>query len=159
MRERGTLQVATVRCHAKPVPWCLLTLRRKDCAIRTGDQTPRPVHPRVCGERCHSMAGLVPAAGSSRRVRGTVHGAAIKLAAVRFIPACAGNGSRSHPHESEISVHPRVCGERSTTCSTATSMRGSSPRVRGTGGVRMNAIGKARFIPACAGNGGEKEMH
>ena len=48
--------------------------------------------------------------------------------------------------------HPRVCGEQliaGTMCSNAI---GSSPRVRGTGVLRVSVPVSGRIIPACAGN-------
>ena len=53
----------------------------------------RPVHPRVCGER-HQCPPR-------------------QYAAVRFIPACAGNGLQSTNARRARTVHPRVCGEQS----------------------------------------------
>ncbi len=52
--------------------------------------------------------------GSSPRVRGTVHRLLRDQIAERFIPACAGNGWRSDRIAGAPTVHPRVCGERST---------------------------------------------
>ena len=51
-----------------------------------------------------------------------------------------------------ISVHPRVCGERSRYDRNATTLTGSSPRVRGTHSPRCRDAPHRRFIPACAGN-------
>ena len=52
-----------------------------------------------------------------------------------------------------LTVHPRVCGERAIATATLPTSHGSSPRVRGTAGVRSRHHGRERFIPACAGNG------
>ena len=90
------------------------------------------VHPRVCGERVVSASLDRFAAGSSPRVRGTLCQRQDQYPHARFIPACAGNASKSR------------CRKRRA--------RGSSPRVRGTRDrVRVDALGH-RFIPACAGN-------
>ena len=51
-----------------------------------------------------------------------------------------------------VSVHPRVCGEQCERTATASARCGSSPRVRGTGPIRLNPANRKRFIPACAGN-------
>ena len=50
------------------------------------------------------------------------------------------------------SVHPRVCGELTTTMTNGQYVRGSSPRVRGTLLAAGRFAGQQRFIPACAGN-------
>ncbi len=71
-----------------------------------------PVHPRVCGERSDDAFGNRNSLGSSPRVRGTRQGSLDNRQRCRFIPACAGNASRS--------------------CLTSFLSTGSSPRVRGT---------------------------
>ena len=70
---------------------------------------------------------------------------------VRFIPACAGNTSLVMVQDKGITVHPRVCGEHSSTLLSATSNSGSSPRVRGTQPLTFGEEIFYRFIPACAG--------
>ena len=72
------------------------------------------VHPRVCGERPEGRRKSVIQAGSSPRMRGTL--ALVKERAIgqRFIPAYAGNASGKARSRGGAAVHPRVCGERST---------------------------------------------
>ena len=71
---------------------------------------------------------------------------------LRFIPACAGNTTRSSRLPVCLPVHPRVCGEHSFAASIFSFVPGSSPRVRGTlSTLHPHHIG-LRFIPACAGN-------
>ena len=111
-----------------------------------------PVHPRVCGEQRPSRICRVNSAGSSPRVRGTELPVARRFRAVRFIPACAGNRTRSQCADRRISVHPRVCGEQLNTSAHFKRIGGSSPRVRGTERVDERARVEQRFIPACAGN-------
>ena len=72
-------------------------------------------------------------AGSSPRVRGTEQLDDEELPGRRFIPACAGNGSRPDWLKGRPPVHPRVCGERFLPVETSAD--------------------DPRFIPACAGNG------
>ena len=112
----------------------------------------RPVHPRVRGERAGEPPGPPFRHGSSPRARGTR--AAVKLHRVgrRFIPACAGNASKSRCWTSSATVHPRVRGERVTPGLPDLLVFGSSPRARGTRRRRGVARGGGRFIPACAGN-------
>ena len=54
----------------------------------------RTVHPRVCGERSPTSTQPLVSTGSSPRVRGTVRRQRGSRRETRFIPACAGNGSR-----------------------------------------------------------------
>ena len=90
--------------------------------------------------------------GSSPRVRGTRPDGGGSSQCGRFIPACAGNAQRAWTLREEITVHPRVCGERIEEAIQGTFRNGSSPRVRGTRGRRGPAQRGRRFIPACAGN-------
>ena len=90
------------------------------------------VHPRVCGELRASLLGVVNAAGSSPRVRGTQSGLRERSRPRRFIPACAGNSERRFVGHRRTPVHPRVCGELIPDSITSSSSFGSSPRVRGT---------------------------
>ena len=70
----------------------------------------------------------------------------------RFIPACAGNATSINVCRGNLTVHPRVCGERSFTSFLTIGFSGSSPRVRGTPKIVWTNIQNLRFIPACAGN-------
>ena len=70
----------------------------------------------------------------------------------RFIPACAGNSCSIHDVYSLPAVHPRVCGEQLDDDIGIVIVRGSSPRVRGTGDAVHGNSACTRFIPACAGN-------
>ena len=90
------------------------------------------VHPRVCGELRVRRVSSIVSAGSSPRVRGTLHHHAHRVQPERFIPACAGNSF--NPIVAQVHFH------------------GSSPRVRGTRDARAESRCVSRFIPACAGN-------
>ena len=70
--------------------------------------------------------------GSSPRVRGTLPGISVLLLFARFIPACAGNALQVPDRSPELTVHPRVCGERQNDLVQEIRHAGSSPRVRGT---------------------------
>ncbi len=113
---------------------------------------PIPVHPRVCGERQGFLRQPQSASGSSPRVRGTPGRGYHPRSGDRFIPACAGNASLGGAPSASLSVHPRVCGERSRWTNGKPFCAGSSPRVRGTPAGTGHACRQARFIPACAGN-------
>ena len=79
---------------------------------RSAESDPPAVHPRVCGERASTGMPLRSSAGSSPRVRGTLHFDVLTWPGYRFIPACAGNASAGRDRQGEQPVHPRVCGER-----------------------------------------------
>ncbi len=113
----------------------------------------RAVQPRVCGERVCRGGLRRRRRGSAPRVRGTgcCRGEVEKLK--RFSPACAGNGWDHMASTVSAAVQPRVCGERIGARYFHDRIRGSAPRVRGTGPLRRQWINHGRFSPACAGNG------
>ena len=86
----------------------------------------------MCGERTKRTSACLLLLGSSPRVRGTPIEDQLRLAEQRFIPACAGNAQLDVLRQNRGRVHPRVCGERSSSGSSIPST--------------------SRFIPACAGN-------
>ena len=90
--------------------------------------------------------------GSSPLARGTVHDAAIAIAAARFIPAGAGNSDLLFVRQIDLAVHPRWRGEQACQSTCATSNSGSSPLARGTAQRKFRLNRKLRFIPAGAGN-------
>ncbi len=57
----------------------------------------------------------------------------------------------------DVSVHPRVCGEQILLAAAIVVLGGSSPRVRGTDGPGGEREDERRFIPACAGNRRSKD--
>ena len=111
-----------------------------------------PVHPRVCGEQSGENQRRLVERGSSPRVRGTGSPSRTPLADRRFIPACAGNSLARAGRRRAPAVHPRVCGEQGCIPQASMGRYGSSPRVRGTGGLHLPQQREHRFIPACAGN-------
>ena len=74
----------------------------------------RTVHPRVRGERHQKWCAVSPQSGSSPRARGTRHARPPTAVWIRFIPACAGNATVYLVAQVTFSVHPRVRGERSS---------------------------------------------
>ena len=48
--------------------------------------------------------------------------------------------------------HPRVCGEQPASCTSNIPGAGSSPRVRGADGIRVQGPPRQGIIPACAGS-------
>ena len=73
-------------------------------------------HPRVCGEKV--VAYMTPDAfkGSPPRVRGEVPELAGSLVTNRITPACAGRRVRYSSPPTTSPDHPRVCGEKFSTC-------------------------------------------
>ena len=147
-RVRGTRDVRPgVVDRDRFIPACAGNTPRPSGSRRTTS-----VHPRVCGEHDGYVGRPMMVAGSSPRVRGTLHRVEHLADCQRFIPACAGNTHISRRCGSATSVHPRVCGEHGAIGVCAPASVGSSPRVRGTPGVHRRPVGAVRFIPACAGN-------
>ena len=70
-----------------------------------------PVHPRLRGEHGPALADNGRAAGSSPPARGTPFKGDRQVAAMRFIPACAGNTLRWQARWRGLPVHPRLRGE------------------------------------------------
>ena len=127
-RVRGTLQPGEeIGGFERFIPACA-----GNSIWRTASPPRSAVHPRVCGELRLVRAALFKAAGSSPRVRGTPVDVVEERVYRRFIPACAGNSQRATGRPVRQAVHPRVCGELSSTTAWGTVPDGSSPRVRGT---------------------------
>ncbi len=112
----------------------------------------RTVHPRLCGEHQAAAAAAKILFGSSPPVRGTLRPARRGVTTPRFIPACAGNTSRTVARSVSATVHPRLCGEHACAMPEHSLILGSSPPVRGTQAVGEVHRHGGRFIPACAGN-------
>ena len=168
-RVRGTRPTGKGSANSRRfIPACAGNSKSRRLA-----RTPRPVHPRVCGELDQSSSGTPRKGGSSPRVRGTRAGGQRGQRCGRFIPACAGNSGRAFLQRPTTTVHPRVCGELHQwtdqgpqdgrfipACAgnsleglpSAVRRGGSSPRVRGTPRRRWCSSRCCRFIPACAGN-------
>ena len=147
-RVRGTRFSVPGRRHRQRfIPACAGNTR--ECAASKPTGT---VHPRVCGEHTTGSKFAFSDVGSSPRVRGTPVADRRFQVGRRFIPACAGNTTRSRSTARSTSVHPRVCGEHPILVIAALARCGSSPRVRGTPHRRGVRRGIRRFIPACAGN-------
>ena len=110
------------------------------------------VHPRERGE--HPAAPLAERThvGSSPRARGTRDPTNREIAALRFIPASAGNTFQYPAMTRSSSVHPRERGEHALRPAPSSPPSGSSPRARGTREVNALMVECQRFIPASAGN-------
>ena len=110
------------------------------------------VYPRTCGEQNKMLETLKSTAGLSPHVRGTASIAGPPFFAKRFIPARAGNRSRTRGRSGWRAVYPRTCGEQDCRRSPALRQHGLSPHVRGTVSHPLRFDSPLRFIPARAGN-------
>ena len=89
-------------------------------------------HPRACGEHVLWSRPAISAGGSSPRMRGTP-GRSLRWPAIwRIIPAHAGNTNKTVGLTVEPRDHPRACGEHTAIKGGGTTVKGSSPRMRGT---------------------------
>ena len=109
------------------------------------------VHPRVCGGASTATDMRDSATGPSPRVRGSPGVPSTTSPSWRSIPACAGEPSDRCTSIAYGRVHPRVCGGASFESAIRSAMLGPSPRVRGSPGRELRHGGRARSIPACAG--------
>ena len=147
-RVRGTFPVARAISHtSRFIPACAGNMSGNWTASRFIS-----VHPRVCGEHTGLRSTPPRLIGSSPRVRGTCNRGTRTFQGRRFIPACAGNISKTGTGRTEDTVHPRVCGEHNKLAKSMRQLGGSSPRVRGTLRYQRHKGRPPRFIPACAGN-------
>ena len=126
---------------------------------RAGNTSPcssastRPaVHPRSRGEHITMLIGEHSTRGSSPLARGTRRGDDHLARGVRFIPARAGNTSRSGSMPTATPVHPRSRGEHARNGCGPSTLTGSSPLARGTHLPVPPRRDGRRFIPARAGN-------
>ena len=108
-------------------------------------------HPRVCGEKRPPYLPRHTAVGSPPRMRGKVSDSEIAKGKVRITPAYAGKSYPWSWQSPPCRDHPRVCGEKVSSVSDASAVKGSPPRMRGKG--ILGAVNKAdiRITPAYAG--------
>ena len=120
--------------------------RRRTTAAR------RAVHPHACGEQEHDRALGRCRAGSSPRVWGTVRPHRARPRRRRFIPTRVGNRATCPRSVPRRPVHPHACGEQPAWDVGVRDRDGSSPRVWGTGLLRVPERRTCRFIPTRVGN-------
>ena len=127
-------------------------LARGTRAPSPGGTRSRTVHPRSRGEHFAGVATAVGVAGSSPLARGTRPRNCSGARPPRFIPARAGNTPTTPRSAPQTPVHPRSRGEHLTPQQQRNFPDGSSPLARGTRDPLRRGDGRARFIPARAGN-------
>ena len=89
-------------------------------------------HPRVCGEHDRIVGIIAVIPGSSPRMRGTRRLCRLRDQKQGIIPAYAGNTAKKRSSKTFKRDHPRVCGEHGVEREMPITVRGSSPRMRGT---------------------------
>ena len=114
--------------------------------------TKRAVHPRTRGEHRIDPRAEFQEIGSSPHPRGTRRGGFARWLIGRFIPAPAGNTTRTARRSQHNTVHPRTRGEHKSGGVDGVHDGGSSPHPRGTLSGRCCVPTVTRFIPAPAGN-------
>ena len=72
------------------------------------------VHPRIRGERRLMICSRWLISGSSPHTRGTPTQASLRVDPPRFIPAYAGNARHAALSGIQLTVHPRIRGERTS---------------------------------------------
>ena len=108
-------------------------------------------HPRVCGEK-PCFASLFPAgAGSPPRMRGKGTDKTGSAAFSGITPAYAGKSLKLLLSAFHLQDHPRVCGEKNSSTTTAAGRAGSPPRMRGKDGVYVLGCSGHGITPAYAG--------
>ena len=110
-----------------------------------------PDHPRACGANLPPMPAIPIAAGSSPRMRGKLTLRRRHDHCERIIPAHAGQTDLDKFYGDVNADHPRACGANPCRPPIRWMNTGSSPRMRGKLGHRHRRYGRARIIPAHAG--------
>ena len=100
-------------------------------------------HPRVCGEKCELVFGLVAHPGSPPRMRGKERFDAKQCDRNGITPAYAGKSLKTSWARTTKRDHPRVCGEKACPDNIGSSFLGSPPRMRG----KVSLIGVTDTAP------------
>ena len=107
--------------------------------------------PRVCGATPKRPACACRLQGRSPRVRGNLGDLDALPAALRPIPACAGQPCGCGCRYSRPGADPRVCGATLPVFRNGLALQGRSPRVRGNPPLPPRGSCRLGPIPACAG--------
>ncbi len=90
--------------------------------------------------------------GTSPRMWGTVLYSVCSLCCLRYIPTHVGNRVVMPVVSAIIAVHPHACGEQAAFATFGCTRYGTSPRMWGTGLIKIVEIIKRRYIPTHVGN-------
>ena len=108
-------------------------------------------HPRGCGAHVFVSCSFAPRRGSSPRVRGSLPRSDSQTRQEGIIPAGAGLTRGRLVQDSRWWDHPRGCGAHSPPHFFTVTIRGSSPRVRGSRVPELVTDDVGGIIPAGAG--------
>ena len=108
-------------------------------------------HPRVCGEKRKYHCRYARRLGSPPRMRGKVLKQLIVDSVDGITPAYAGKRGGRHGKSLCRGDHPRVCGEKFSSRSSADLRQGSPPRMRGKVHFRQDRAHVVGITPAHAG--------
>ncbi len=117
-----------------------------------GRQLASAVYPRWRGEHKNYADQQINQNGLSPLARGTRRAVTRARQRIRFIPAGAGNTSRTSAAGARRPVYPRWRGEHGKYVVADDKNNGLSPLARGTRAGHLNQFFCRRFIPAGAGN-------
>ena len=145
MRGKAFRPAVIARWH-RITPACAGKRSARSAACLAGKD-----HPRVCGEKLHSLSPQLCVHGSPPRVRGKgCCGVGIPLDC-GITPACAGKRGEGQGGPAGLWDHPRVCGEKKSAHAVRFHSVGSPPRVRGKAVIMGNLVQGKGITPACAG--------
>ena len=122
--------------------------------LTAAEEMPLPFtqdHPRGCGAHSSSICNSVSSRGSSPRVRGSPSRDGFCKTAAGIIPAGAGLTSSLPMSLLDMRDHPRGCGAHHHKAGKWIDSTGSSPRVRGSRELQVDALQLGGIIPAGAG--------
>ena len=111
----------------------------------------RADHPRACGEKTPVRFYENGVPGSPPRMRGKGVKARYERVAVGITPAYAGKRALSVWRSAFTRDHPRVCGEKLLDEQSKPIGKGSPPRMRGKGHLRLLHLAVSGITPAYAG--------
>ena len=109
------------------------------------------VYPRACGATADRRAAVNARVGLSPRMRGNLRQSRRRRAALRSIPAHAGQPARYRRERHRRAVYPRACGATAKYIRQADLNPGLSPRMRGNPRRKRHTERLTRSIPAHAG--------
>ena len=108
-------------------------------------------HPRACGAHILDSSLARREMGSSPRMRGSLVILDIAATVWGIIPAHAGLTTSAAPMPDGSRDHPRACGAHRPLRPASVSMKGSSPRMRGSRDKKWYNAHRTGIIPAHAG--------